>query len=94
MSSGFYLAIVGIPLLLHLALAFFASMEVTNYPLFKSRQKVLWQIIVWVIPILGTFLLHKKIKLGWGSGESSNGGDNYTCGGTGTSSGGGDGGGD
>ncbi len=92
MSLGFYLTITGIPLLLHLALAFFASMEVANYPLFKFKQKILWQIIVWLIPILGTFLLHRKIELGWGSGKSSNGGDPYTCGGTGTTSGSGGGG--
>lgn len=79
MGLGFFAGLLLLVLGVHLFLAFFASLEVADYPLFSTGQKVLWQSIVWLLPILGTLLAHKKLGLGWASdaaagGHSSQGG--------------------
>jgi len=66
-----------------------ATPEIRDYPLFSSRQKIFWLLVLWLVPYAGFLLAHKKLGLGWGSGKNTSGGDtiNVTdCG----SSGGGD----
>ena len=83
MSIYFYLFVGGLLLIAHIFLAYFASKEIVDYPLFSYKKKIKWQLIVWLVPIIGTILTHKILGIGWASGKDSDGGDNYTCGGDG-----------
>ena len=57
----------------HFFLAMLATSEVANYPLFNLKQKVIFQLILWLIPIAGTLFIHKKLGIGWGGGSGSGG---------------------
>ena len=76
MELGFLGSVLAVIFIAHLFLAYFASKEVADYPLFSLKQKITWQIIVWLLPIVGTVLAHKKLGIGWVSGPLAGGDPN------------------
>jgi len=80
---------------LHFFLAILDTSEVADYPLFNLKQKIMWPLILWLLPVIGTLLVHKKLNLGWRArsgtkGDVTTGG--YGSEGRGGSDGGGSGG--
>jgi len=63
----------------HFIISFFGTKEVIEFPLLTNSSKLLWLILIWTTPILGTVLAHRKIGLSWAS-STSTGGDSSTGG--------------
>ena len=67
-------------MIFHLPLAFFASKEIVDYPLWTKPTKLLWLIFAWLVPYIGYKAVNKKlnliVKCGGTGGE-----DTYSCGG-------------
>ena len=55
--------ILTILLVFHLPIAFFASKELNDYPVWNKNKKIKWLFIVWFLPIIGSVVVQKKIHL-------------------------------
>jgi len=80
MDNSFYYAVPGVILVFHLPLAFFASKEIVDYPLWAKSTKLLWLIFAWLVPYFGYKIVNKKLNLKL-KGGGTGGEDTYTCGG-------------
>ncbi len=56
-------------LLVHLFFAFTSSVEVVQYPLFTTQQRIVWLLILWLMPIIGQIAVNKRIGLKGGTLE-------------------------
>ena len=94
MKSEVVFIFLGILMVFHLPIAYFASRELLDYPLWKNNRKIVWLFIVWLTPIIGSVLVHRKLGLVASGTESSGGGTilDPGSGGSGDCGGGGDGG--
>ena len=61
----------------HIFLGVYLTTEITDYPLFNTGQKVIWLVVVWVLPIIGIIVASRKIGLKWSLGKPGEGGSSY-----------------
>ena len=85
------LLVAGLTLIAHIFLAFFATLEAKEYPLYGLRKRLLMLALIWGIPIIGTLVAHRAMNIGWAKG--SGGAGDVTTGGHSGGDGGCDGGG-
>ena len=71
---------VGITLIFHLPLAYFASVEILDNPLWSKQRKLSWLFFTWLVPFIGFAAAHKKLGLKV-KGGGTGGEDTYTPGG-------------
>lgn len=96
MTAGLF-RLVWMMLLIHAFAAFLATIEIIDDFLAPKPRKALWLAGVWLLPVIGIMLVHRKNGTRWGSGRDTGGGDTSIGGGPGADHGGygcGDGGGD
>jgi len=49
----------------HLLLAILSMVELKMIPFYTLSVKKRWFIVIWLFPIIGTFLFHQRARLGW-----------------------------
>ncbi len=64
------ITILGIIGIIHFFLALFTTIELWEFPLIKFIKKILWLVVIWLIPIIGVILFRNKYSIGWASGSS------------------------
>ena len=64
------LIILGFIGLFHIFLAFIATKDIIDYPLFTTRKKTYWLILIWLIPFIGSNLYHRNVGYDWNSDKS------------------------
>ncbi|MCK5664444.1 MAG: hypothetical protein KAI17_13225 [Thiotrichaceae bacterium] len=57
----------------HLPIAYFASKELNDYPVWNKNKKIKWLFIVWLLPIIGSVVVQKKIHLECSGSETTGG---------------------
>ena len=65
--------ILTILIVFHLPIAFFASKELNDYPIWNKNKKIKWLFIVWLLPIIGSVIVQKKIHLERSGSETTGG---------------------
>lgn len=87
MGLSFTSVLLGLVAIIHFFTAMLATFEVADYPLFTIKQKIVWQLVLWLVPILGALLVHNKLDLankgGSGIGGTGTGGEGTSGGGGG-----------
>ena len=57
-----------------LFISFLTTREVVDYPLLSPGKKISYLVVLWIIPFIGAYIVHKVIGLGWAKGNGvSNG---------------------
>lgn len=80
MDKSVYFIVIGVVMIFHLPLAFFASREILDYPMWSRSTKSMWLVLAWLLPYIGYKAVNRKLNLrirGGGTG----GEDTYTGGG-------------
>lgn len=75
MSADNWLLVGLLAILPAVILSLLSTAEVVEYPLFSRRERVVWFLLLWLLPYAGVLLVHRKLGLGWGSGKDTGGGD-------------------
>lgn len=65
--------LIGLIALAHLFMAYFISIELSDYPLLNKSKKVLWYLIIWLLPVVGPLLAYRKLNIKSGSPASAGG---------------------
>lgn len=55
--------IIGLVTLAHLFMAYFVSIELADYPLINKFNKLIWYVIIWLLPVVGTLLAYRKLRI-------------------------------
>ena len=71
-SESLYFGIVIIGLV-WLFVSFLTTRELINYPLLTQGKKIIFLLVLWGLPFIGAFIVHKVIGLGWAKGDTSGG---------------------
>lgn len=51
--------------ILHLVLALLSMLELKLIPFYTPTVKVLWFILIWMLPLIGPVLFHLAARYGW-----------------------------
>ena len=73
--SGFLEVFLSIVAMLNYSFAFMLSIEISANELLSKPKQVMWNLVVWLIPVVGPAVTHYKLSVGWAH-EDSTGGNN------------------
>lgn len=68
-----YQGLLFVILLAHVALGTMMTIELAQIQMLSKIRKCLWFCFVWLFPVLGPLISHKKLKIGWAKGDSAGG---------------------
>jgi hypothetical protein len=55
--------LIGLIALAHLFMAYFVTIELNDYPLLNKSKKAIWYLFIWLLPVVGTLLAYRKLKI-------------------------------
>ena len=76
MESNWQVAGLGLIAFLNYSFAFIVSIEIASRDLLTVGQKLSWTAFAWLIPLIGPFVAHRHLKIGWARGRNGGGNSN------------------
>jgi hypothetical protein len=73
METNWHGAVLRVLALLNYSFAFMVSIEITVNDLLPKKRKLAWHTLTWLLPLLGPFLTHRMLQIGWAKGSGSGG---------------------
>ena len=73
MNVDTYYKIVAIPMIAHIFVGFFVSLEIIDHPIPSRMRKAKFLIAIWLFPIIGVMQVRKNLGLKWASGSCNSG---------------------
>jgi len=73
MIEDYYLLLIVLGL--NYCFAFMMTIELSSFDLMEKSKKVLWVLLIWIVPVVGPLIMHRYLKIGWAKGRISGGND-------------------